>query len=72
MSYTLTDYFFDIRHQGVDAVVHVELKLVRGNNISLGRASSTDIIQASIEAFEDAYNGFSLVSKVWKKIKHIQ
>lgn len=59
MSYTLTDYCVDIRHQGVDAVVHVELKLVRGNNISLGRASSPDIIQASIEAFEDAYNGFS-------------
>jgi hypothetical protein len=43
---------------GVDAVVYVELKLVKNNFNSLGRGTLLDIIQASIEAFEEAYNGF--------------
>ncbi len=58
IDFTLTDYKVEIRSQGVDAVVYVELKLMKGNNFSLGRGVSPDIIQASIEAFEAAYNGF--------------
>ena len=58
IDFTLTDYKVDIRSQGVDAVVYVELKLVKNHFYSLGRGTSPDIIQASIEAFEEAYNGF--------------
>lgn len=58
IKFSLTDYKVDIRSQGVNAVVYVEMKLERGSQISLGKASSPDIIQASIEAFEEAYNGF--------------
>jgi threonine synthase len=58
MDFNLTDYKVDIRSQGVDAVVYVELKLVKDHFSSLGRGKSPDIIQASIEAFEEAYNGF--------------
>lgn len=58
IDFSLTDYKVDIRNQGVDAVVYVELKLKQSHRISLGRATSPDIIQASIEAFEEAYNGF--------------
>jgi threonine synthase len=58
MDFLLTDYKVDIRSQGVDAVVYVELKLVKNHFHSLGRGTSPDIIQASIEAFEEAYNGF--------------
>lgn len=58
IDFTLTDYKVDIRSQGVDAVVYVELKLSKGNHTSLGRGVSPDIIQASIEAFETAYSAF--------------
>ncbi len=58
IDFKLTDYKVDIRNQGVDAVVYVELKLVKNHFYSLGRGTSPDIIQASIEAFEEAYNGF--------------
>lgn len=58
IEFALTDYKVDIRNQGVDAGVYVELKLVKAHSISYGHASSPDIIQASIEAFEEAYNGF--------------
>jgi threonine synthase len=54
----LTDYKVDIRSQGVDAVVYVELNLLKNNLQSLGHGASPDVIQASIEAFEEAYNGF--------------
>jgi hypothetical protein len=40
--------------------VYVELKLAKDNTYSLGRATSPDMIQASIEAFEEAYHGFLL------------
>ena len=60
INFKLTDYKVDIRSQGVDAVVYVELKLAKDHAYSLGRGTSPDIIQASIEAFEEAYNGFSL------------
>lgn len=58
IEFALTDYKVDIRNQGVDAGVYVELKLIKDHAISYGHASSPDIIQASIEAFQEAYNGF--------------
>jgi threonine synthase len=58
IDFKLTHYKVDIRNKGVDALVYVELKLEKENHSSLGRATSPDIIQASIEAFEAAYNGF--------------
>lgn len=58
IEFKLTDYNVDIRSSGSDAVVHVELKLERGGKISVGQGASPDIIQASIEAFENAYNSF--------------
>lgn len=58
MDFQLMDYKVEIRNQGVDAVVYVELKLVKDHVQSLGCGTSPDIIQASIEAFEEAYNGF--------------
>ena len=59
MSFSLGDYKVAIRSQGTDAVVYCELKLYRNGAISVGKGTSPDIIQASIEAFESAYNGFS-------------
>lgn len=56
IDFTLLDYKVEIRNQGVDALVHVELKLAKGTIFSVGRGVSPDIIQASIEAFEEAYN----------------
>lgn len=58
MEFTLNDYNVDIRASGTDAVVHAEIKLSQSGMISLGQGVSPDIIQASIEAFENAYNGF--------------
>lgn len=58
IDFLLTDYKVAIRNQGFDAVVYVEMKLQQSHQISLGTASSPDIIQASIGAFEEAYNGF--------------
>ena len=60
IDFKLLDFKADIRSQGTDAVVYVELKLVKDNSYSLGRATSPDLIQASIEAFEEAYHGFLL------------
>ncbi len=59
IDFKLTDYKVEIRGGGVDAVVHVELKLAKGQLQSSGYAASPDIIQASIEAFQEAYNGFA-------------
>lgn len=58
MEFILVDYNVDIRSTGADAVVHAEIKLSQNGMISLGQGASPDIIQASIEAFENAYNGF--------------
>lgn len=58
IEFKLVDYKVDIRSEGTDAVVYAELKLVKDHLYSLGRGASPDIIQASIEAFEEAYNGF--------------
>lgn len=57
IDFALTGYKVDIRNRGVDAVVYVDLRLVRNGTTSLGRGASPDIIQASIHAFEEAYNG---------------
>ncbi|GAB4391383.1 MAG: hypothetical protein Tsb005_00930 [Gammaproteobacteria bacterium] len=57
LDFKLKDYKVDIRHHGTDAVVYVEMKLARDGDISLGKAASPDIIQASLSAFEVAYNG---------------
>jgi threonine synthase len=57
LHFRLAGYTVDIRSQGADAVVHAELKLKRDGKLSVGRGASPDIIQASIEAFEEAYNG---------------
>jgi threonine synthase len=60
IDFALRDYKVDIRNQGTDAVVYVELKLQREHQISMGRATSPDILQASVEAFEEAYNGLRI------------
>lgn len=57
IDFALNDFKVDIRSQGIDAVVYVELQLQRGTSISMGRATSPDILQASVAAFEEAYNG---------------
>ncbi|MCB0335223.1 MAG: threonine synthase [Bdellovibrionales bacterium] len=54
----LSKYAVTIRSHGTDAVVYAEMKLQRNGSSSLGHGASPDIIQASIEAFEEAYNGF--------------
>lgn len=56
IDFALVDYKVEIRNPGVDALVHVEMKLVKNNISSIGRGVSPDIIQASLEAFEEAYN----------------
>jgi len=58
IEFSLSGYKVDIRSQGTDAVVYVELSLRKGDVVSAGAGTSPDIIQASIEAFEEAYNGF--------------
>lgn len=58
IDFALSGYKVDIRTQGTDAVVWTELALKKGGIVSVGAATSPDIIQASIEAFEKAYNGF--------------
>ena len=56
ITFKLTDYQVKMRSQGVDAAVYVELKLLKDGFASEGHAASPDIIQASVEAFQDAYN----------------
>lgn len=58
LQFKLTEYKVEIRGQGTDANVYVEMKLQKGSSNSLGSGTSPDIIQASIEAFAEAYNGF--------------
>lgn len=55
--YELSDYKVEIRGTGADAVVFVGLKLKHDGIVSVGSGASPDIIQASIVAFETAYNG---------------
>ncbi|APC96714.1 threonine synthase [Francisella frigiditurris] len=56
IDYQLTDYKVKIRGQGADAVVYVEMSLNKAGIKTIGKAVSPDIIQASVEAFIDAYN----------------
>ncbi len=58
INFALVGYRVDIRSEGTDAVTNVELKLSKEGIISVGTGASPDIIQASIEAFEEAYNGY--------------
>lgn len=60
LDFALSNYKVAIRSSGTDAVVNTELKLQSGNRSSVGSGASPDIIQASIEAFEQAYNGLLL------------
>lgn len=55
--FKLVGYRVDIRSEGTDAVTTTEMKLTRGAITSVAHGTSPDIIQASIEAFEEAYNG---------------
>ncbi len=57
LNFSLSNYKVAIRSSGTNAVVNTELKLQSGNKSSVGTGASPDIIQASIEAFEQAYNG---------------
>lgn len=56
--FELTEYKINIRSHGTDALVSAEIKLLKDGITSMGRATSSDIIQATLVAFEDAYNGF--------------
>ncbi len=60
ISFALVGYRVGIRSEGTDAVTTVELKLSKNGKISVGSGASPDIIQASIEAFEEAYNSFEV------------
>jgi threonine synthase len=57
VSFSLDNFNVAIRSQGTDAVVVVEMKLSREGNFSSAVGTSPDVIQASIEAFQAAYNG---------------
>ena len=59
IDFALANYFVQIRSKGSDAVVYTEIKLTHNGTVSLGKGTSPDIIQASIEAFENAYNGLA-------------
>lgn len=57
VAFTLDSFNVAIRSQGTDAVVVAEMKVSRDGNSSVATGTSPDVIQASIEAFELAYNG---------------
>lgn len=57
IEFSLANYQVAIRSHGTNAVVFVEMKLTNAGKTSVGTGTSPDIIQASIEAFEEAYNG---------------
>ena len=50
LQFKLTDYKVEIRGQGTDTNVYVEMKLQQASHNSIGSGTSPDIIQASIEA----------------------
>lgn len=58
LDFSLSGYRVDIRSEGADALVYVEIKLVKEGTVSVGKGTSPDILQASIEAFVEGYNGF--------------
>lgn len=57
LRFSLVSYQVAIRSQGTDAVVCADISLERDGKISIGEGTSPDVIQASIGAFERAYNG---------------
>ena len=57
MPFALEAYSVEIRSQGTDAVVSAEMTLTSQDKNAIGQAASPDVIQASIMAFERAYNG---------------
>lgn len=59
LEFKLTEYKVEIRGQGTDANVYVEMKLQKDTKNSIGSGTSPDIVQASIEAFAAAYNAFN-------------
>lgn len=64
VAFKLTNYKVDIRNHGsnqTDSVVMVEVTLAKDHSSSSGLGVSSDIIQASLEAFENAYNSFDLL-----------
>ncbi len=58
VEFALSSFRAEVRSKGTDAVVYVELKLQRNGVVCFGRGTSPDLLQASIEAFVRAYNGF--------------
>lgn len=58
MDFALTDFRIEARSRGIDAAAFTELKLVKNGKTSVGQGTSPDTIQAAIEAFVNAYNGF--------------
>ena len=59
LDFKLDSYRVSIRSQGTDALVYVDIRLQTQSGVSLGKGASPDIIQASIEAFGNAYRGIS-------------
>lgn len=59
IDFGLSNYKVQIRSSGTDAVVYVEMKLNHNGTVSVGKGTSPDILQASIESFENAYNGLA-------------
>lgn len=57
MDFALTDFNIVARSRGTDAAAYTELTLQRNGSKSVGQGTSPDTLQASIEAFENAYNG---------------
>ena len=58
LDFSLSGFRVDIRSEGTDALVYVEIKLIKDKTVSLGKGTSPDILQASIEAFVEGYNSF--------------
>lgn len=57
IEFALDNYQVAIRSKGTDAVVVADVSLSRSGKISIGQGTSPDVIEASIIAFEHAYNG---------------
>ena len=57
VDFSLENYQVAIRSKGTDAVAVVDMSLARHGKVSAGQGTSPDVIEASIIAFEQAYNG---------------
>ena len=67
IQFNLIDYKVKIRDEGTDALVQTTISLKYKHRVSQGHATSSDIIQASISAFENAYAGLVLKNKYHKE-----